>query len=268
MAPVQSGSESRIPSVTPADLERFQKIHFTPGDSSTIFEVHTHNPHANTAHGEEVAEENDLGYYPDGVKRTLTDEQIAMFRHSEIYSLLRKRQLRMENGEMDEDSSISPINSEAPKMQREPLFLVSPDESIAESTKIYGPGGKTLCNMDTEKANLTDLTDLYGPVREDRAKITGKRKRKRADQYERRNINQGTTPRRQARELDNAVADVGSLDYGEEPSVDQSNSDSTRTEMQRARVDYTNHDDLVDPQTSQEAMPPKEGRKIWWPAIG
>lgn len=36
------------------------------------------------------AEEDDgLGYYDDGVKRTLTDEQIAMFRHSEIESLLR-----------------------------------------------------------------------------------------------------------------------------------------------------------------------------------
>ncbi len=32
------------------------------------------------------AEEDDdgLGYYPDGVKRTLTDEQIAIFRHSEM----------------------------------------------------------------------------------------------------------------------------------------------------------------------------------------
>lgn len=38
-----------------------------------------------------------LGYYPDGVKRTLTDEQIAMFRHSEIQALLRKRRRGREN---------------------------------------------------------------------------------------------------------------------------------------------------------------------------
>ncbi|KAL8910225.1 MAG: hypothetical protein Q9171_004468 [Xanthocarpia ochracea] len=236
--------------------------------SSTFSGVHTHTPHVNIAHEEEVAEEGNLGYYPDGVKRTLTDEQIAMFRHSEIYSLLRKRQLQKENREMDEESGVSPTNSEARELQREPLSLVLPDEYLSESTKIYGPGGKTLCKMNTEEANLTDLTDLYGPAQEDKAKITGKWKRKRAHQHERRNINQGTTPRRQARELDNAVAGVGSLDYGEELSVDQSNSNSTRTEMQRAQVDYTNHDDLVDPQTSQEAMAPKEGRKIWWPAIG
>ena len=32
---------------------------------------------------------DDLGYYEDGVKRTLTDEQIEIFRHSEIESLRR-----------------------------------------------------------------------------------------------------------------------------------------------------------------------------------
>lgn len=40
-----------------------------------------------------------LGYYPDGVKRTLTDEQIAMFRHSEIQALLRKRRRGRENSD-------------------------------------------------------------------------------------------------------------------------------------------------------------------------
>lgn len=47
-------------------------------------------------------DEDDLGYYPDGVKRTLTDEQIEIFRHSEIHSLLRERQLREENRSEDE----------------------------------------------------------------------------------------------------------------------------------------------------------------------
>lgn len=59
---------------------------------------------------EEVVDDDGLGYYPDGVKRTLTDEQvscctypiafvflltessqIAIFRHSEIETLLRER---------------------------------------------------------------------------------------------------------------------------------------------------------------------------------
>ena len=39
----------------------------------------------------EELEYDDLGYYDDGVKRTLTDEQIAIFRHSEIEAMLRQR---------------------------------------------------------------------------------------------------------------------------------------------------------------------------------
>ena len=52
-------------------------------------------------------EDDGLGYYPDGNKRTLTDDQIAMFRHSEIYAILRQRQIRQENKEADgsEDSN-------------------------------------------------------------------------------------------------------------------------------------------------------------------
>jgi len=42
---------------------------------------------------EEYYDEDDgLGYYPDGVKRTLTDEQIAIFRHSEIEALRRAKE--------------------------------------------------------------------------------------------------------------------------------------------------------------------------------
>ena len=37
-----------------------------------------------------------LGYYEDGVKRTLTDEQIRMFRHSEIQRLASERRAAKE----------------------------------------------------------------------------------------------------------------------------------------------------------------------------
>jgi Protein of unknown function (DUF3807) len=39
-------------------------------------------------------EESVLGYYADGVERTLTDDQIAIFRHTEIQELLRARRER------------------------------------------------------------------------------------------------------------------------------------------------------------------------------
>ena len=48
-------------------------------------------------------EDDGLGFYHDGVKRTLTDEQIKMFRHSEIQRLLsERRQARREAEEAAE----------------------------------------------------------------------------------------------------------------------------------------------------------------------
>jgi hypothetical protein len=48
-------------------------------------------------------EEENLGYYPDGAERTLTNEQIAMFRHSEIQRILRERRRRREQGKPIEE---------------------------------------------------------------------------------------------------------------------------------------------------------------------
>jgi hypothetical protein len=52
-------------------------------------------------------DDDGLGYYPDGTKRTLTDEQIAIFRHSEIEALRRKqdRQASTSNAEAGSDSA-------------------------------------------------------------------------------------------------------------------------------------------------------------------
>ncbi|PKY06956.1 hypothetical protein P168DRAFT_315487 [Aspergillus campestris IBT 28561] len=92
-------SDRQIPSVTLTDLQSFQAKHFPGSEPPAAFtplepavvDDSTYN------------DEEDLGYYPDGVKRTLTDEQIEIFRHSEIHSLLRERQLREENRSEDEE---------------------------------------------------------------------------------------------------------------------------------------------------------------------
>lgn len=49
------------------------------------------------AENHETWDEDNLGYYEDGVKRTLTDEQIEIFRHSE-FETLRKDQEKLSNG--------------------------------------------------------------------------------------------------------------------------------------------------------------------------
>lgn len=50
---------------------------------------------------EGLSETDELGFYADGVKRTLTDEQIAIFRHSEVYAVVRARQVACENAESE-----------------------------------------------------------------------------------------------------------------------------------------------------------------------
>jgi hypothetical protein len=45
-------------------------------------------PLCNGVEDEVPYDEDDLGYYADGVKRTLTEEQVAMFRFSEVQQLL------------------------------------------------------------------------------------------------------------------------------------------------------------------------------------
>lgn len=57
-------------------------------------------------YGEEDGGDDDdsLGYYADGVKRTLTDEQIAIFRHTEVEMLLKdRRREREEQREREEE---------------------------------------------------------------------------------------------------------------------------------------------------------------------
>ncbi|KAJ5218164.1 uncharacterized protein N7498_000263 [Penicillium cinerascens] len=87
----------QVPSVTLEDLQAFQAAHF-PGCHKPLIP-----PAAETAHEDNYNydAEEDLGYYPDGVKRTLTDEQIRIFRHSEIHALLRARQLEEDDAEYE-----------------------------------------------------------------------------------------------------------------------------------------------------------------------
>jgi Protein of unknown function (DUF3807) len=74
-------------------LKRFHDSHLRgPVPNISLANLHNVVSESNNA-GEENVEKYDdgLGYYEDGVKRTLSDEQIKMFRHSEIQRLLAAR---------------------------------------------------------------------------------------------------------------------------------------------------------------------------------
>lgn len=78
-----------------AALDTFAKDFLDPnklkhhGDEEEVYEEEEYY---------EEEEDDELGYYPDGVKRTLTDDQIAMFRHSELQALERAREKAKDNG--------------------------------------------------------------------------------------------------------------------------------------------------------------------------
>lgn len=132
---------------------RFQADHFHHLQfpfTSAESHVYEHDDVDDYGYGEE---EEDLGYYEDGVKRTLTDEQIKIFRHSEIHSLLRERQrLREEeeDGDQDQDEEILPDNP-----------LVGEEQPLA---------AKSTESADNKRASATDTESAGESVEERPAK--------------------------------------------------------------------------------------------------
>ncbi|KAK2745007.1 hypothetical protein FQN55_006364 [Onygenales sp. PD_40] len=90
----------QVPTITMDDLHAFQARHFLPSNSTPV-------GHFREAMGNELIDDDELGYYPDGVKRTLTDQQIEIFRHSEIQTLQREKRLKeMAEREQEEEESM------------------------------------------------------------------------------------------------------------------------------------------------------------------
>jgi hypothetical protein len=90
------------PEVTVEDLRAFHAKHYPHMALSTEFLYAVGSVQQTSVDDDD---DDGLGYYPDGVKRTLTDEQIALFRHTEIHKILHKRRLKKENAEYEPSES-------------------------------------------------------------------------------------------------------------------------------------------------------------------
>ncbi|KAH8429967.1 uncharacterized protein LDX57_007639 [Aspergillus melleus] len=119
----------QIPNVTIEDLQTFQAKHF-PG-SAQIPTTQYQYEYDEIVDDNNDYDEDDLGYYPDGVKRTLTDEQIEIFRHSEIHTLLREKQLREEALEAAREEAKA---EEEAKKATESHKLAASDAGMKEPT--------------------------------------------------------------------------------------------------------------------------------------
>ena len=185
-------------------------------------------------------EEDDLGYYPDGVKRTLTDEQIAMFRHSEIYSILRARQVRREN-----------LEAEGGEQSVE---LDTKPEEDAKTTMFLDEEGEVKSDGEVNEPLATDPEITPQRVEATRAK----KKRKRGNAgvgYVHGRKQASRSARGFVRELDSAAAEDQILDYGDDTSA----------------VEGSKGDELVATQIAEQDREsqarPAGGRKFWWPII-
>ncbi|KAF4125088.1 hypothetical protein GMORB2_3927 [Geosmithia morbida] len=104
------------------DLSAFFEAHFSDAAITQFGETFVHPRNGgNTVEESQVyeetweGEEDELGYYDDGVKRTLTDEQIEYLRHSELRSLRRQQEkeaamTRYSTTPVSEDNTNSPMN--------------------------------------------------------------------------------------------------------------------------------------------------------------
>jgi len=213
------------------DLRLFHNKHFASWSAGAS------NRHHDAAHVdlEENQGDDGLGYYPDGVKRTLTDDQIAMFRHSEIQTLLRERRRRRENSE-DETSH----------------------DASKESIQPVG---------DTRSPATADDTDRQRSASTSGSQGVGKRKWQRFIDSSETNP-EHLTHRRIARELDEQKASSIDLAYGDDEDSTYPTATEKRSKIvssaQRRREQVT----YDEPAPVQSASGSSNNPKFMWPTLG
>jgi hypothetical protein len=179
---------------------------------------------------DEAVHDTHLGYYPDGVKRTLTDDQIAMFRHSEIQTHLRQRRLKRENAaDYDETTpSVQPVGDSSTSNPHD----TSRDASVSTSNLQAKGKRKWQRFIELSDANPEHLTH-----------------------------------RRIARELDEQKASSVDLAYGDEDSADsvpmKRHKSTVSTTSSQEQTVYNNKGHLAPAQPIREHRAPV----FVWPTL-
>ncbi|KAI0146091.1 hypothetical protein GGR57DRAFT_506607 [Xylariaceae sp. FL1272] len=138
------------PEVSEADIASFHASHFSP-DAIASFGTHFLSVEAPAYEGtvEYYEEDDGLGYYPDGVKRTLTDDQIAIFRHSELEALRRADERSKNQTSDNRQTPVGPTSIDTPNTSH---YDDSPkDEVMADEAGEGSEDGE----IETEKPVLT-----------------------------------------------------------------------------------------------------------------
>ena len=196
-------------------------------------------------------EDNDgLGYYSDGVKRTLTDEQVAIFRHSEIQAILRERRHERESSFSSQHRG---VDVEAAKEDHN-------DSVERESVSVLEDEDEYTRFLEQEQEQLR--------------KDTAVKKRKRggnSDGTRRYHRAEGGT---NSTELERHRVPYEGLDYDDdtavsEPTVQVVGEQRKHLERERKRVVYENEEgiDAVNLIAAGDLGFAPEAKKFLWPQI-
>lgn len=162
---------------------------------------------------EEEVEDDGLGYYPDGVKRTLTDEQIAIFRHSEIQTILRKRRHADESNETIDENTPSG----------------TPNPDLSKKVEVEEEDGEVAENF--------SHPEPIGPMRPTKkSKKEQKKIRKAQEAKEKGWFKQNVKPDLRKRTWDKVETSIGSLAYDDDEGG--GNSHASSSAPQRRKISY------------------------------
>ena len=174
----------------------------------------TYEPHFE----EEV--DDGLGYYDDGVKRTLTDEQIEMFRHTEVEQLIREGRMQRVGGQSSNGDH--ELEKEQTKGARRVEGSPSPSLSNEnEAATTLTPASIVPPSQHAERrrsqstnSGLLSSTDPKFRLRREEVPYDERHKRKWEAYIEENDSIQGSlTHRRIVRELDEQKDESVDLDY-------------------------------------------------------
>ena len=222
------------------DLLSFQFTHFGDYTKPTAFFVDPEEA-LNYCPDFEDLDDDGLGWYEDGVKRTLTDEQIEMFRHTEIEQLMRKRRLEADEmaEEDDDDDYYEPpepaefglSNAYGPEPQSPVSDASSLEDELFGSAATKRPTKPRPQPQPKKKNSLSSRGESAQPKR---AVSPRSRKRKTEVPYDQRNkrkwesyidetdpVHGSMTHRRMVRELDEQQHQSVAIDYGDDESAPQ-----------------------------------------------
>ncbi|KAI1656882.1 hypothetical protein F4813DRAFT_390224 [Daldinia decipiens] len=239
---LQGTGNFRVPEVSQEEISSFHDAHFSLA-ATKLFNVQFFRPENTQDEQDEnqyyeeyeeyyEGEDDGLGYYPDGVKRTLTDEQIAIFRHSEIEALRRAKTRPAKLGE----TSTAPLQA-AEEDDCTSTTEPNPD-SIAISLPTMSDESYGKCKGKEEEEAQDGSED--GEIEEEMPKPTEaevkreKKQRARRKKHEQRKFHPEKKPDLRKRTWDVVETGMDSLYYDDETAQDAAAAPAA----QRRRISY------------------------------